>query len=215
MKTVRTFPLPAILAAAALALAGCTGSPSATGTPSLSSAPSASTPAGGGPTGASQTPPSSAPDSPSASSSEAAPGGEPTVLPTTASVTIYYIAVGDGGTSGPEVGCGDSAVAATSPAVTFTDPVEAALKVLLGSKDEEIGQSGLRNALWQSDLAVTGVDRSTTPITVHLEGTLSLAGECDIPRAEQQLMLTAKDAAGAPVDITVNGKPLSEALSLK
>ncbi len=213
MSTIRTSPLAVIFAAGALALAGCTGSPGTPVTPPTS-AGATSSPAGGAATGPSQAPASTMPESPAASRGSA-PGGEPTVLPTMASVTIYYIAVGDGGTAGPEVGCGDSAVAATSPAVTFTDPVEAALEVLLGSKDEEIGQSGLRNALWQSELVVTEVDRSATPFSVHLEGTLALAGECDIPRAEQQLMLTAEHAAGAPVAITVNGKPLAEALSLK
>jgi hypothetical protein len=139
----------------------------------------------------------------------------PTVLPTSASVTLFYIAVGDGGTSGPPVGCGDSAVAVTSPAVSFTDPVEAALRTLLAGHSEELGQSGLRNALWQSTLSVASVERTGTTITAALEGSLMVAGECDIPRVEQQLQLTAQQAAGAPVAITVNGRTLSEALSLK
>ena len=140
---------------------------------------------------------------------------EPTVLPKTASVTLFYIAEGDGGTSGPAVGCGDSAVAVTSPAITFTDPVEGALRTLLAYRDERIGQSGLVNTLWQSRLVVDSVDRSTSALTVHLSGTLRLGGVCDNPRLEQQLLLTAAQAAGSPVAITINGKTLSEALCLK
>ena len=140
---------------------------------------------------------------------------EPTVLPTNASVITYYIAVGDGGTAGPLLGCGDSAVAVTSQSLSFTDPVQAALRTLVANDAEMIGQSDLRNALWQSTLAVTSVERSGNTVTVHLDGTLALAGECDIARVEQQLLLTDQQAAGVAVTITVNGKPLSEALSLK
>lgn len=142
-------------------------------------------------------------------------GNDPTVMPTSASVTVFYIAQGDGGTSGPAVGCGDSAVAVTSPTVTFTDPVEGALRTLLANHSAQIGQSGLSNALWQSRLHVDSVDRNGNTITAQLSGTLTLGGECDNPRVEQQLLLTAQQAAGTPVAVTVNGKALSQALSLK
>lgn len=192
----------ALMAGAALILGGCTGgTPSGTPSASSSAAVVSSTQAGG----------ETATPSPMPTSDLSSP----TVLPTNASVITYYIAVGDGGTAGPLVGCGDSAVAVTSQSVSFTDPVEAALRTLLASHTEELGQSGLRNALWQSTLAVTSVDRSGSAITAHLDGTLAVAGECDIPRIEQQLLLTAQEAAGGPVAITINGKPLSEALSLK
>ncbi len=192
----------ALMAGAALILGGCTGgTPSGTPSAPSSAAVVSSTQAGGETATPSPMPASDLPS--------------PTVLPTIASVITYYIAVGDGGTAGPLVGCGDSAVAVTSQSVSFTDPVEAALRTLLASHTEELGQSGLRNALWQSTLAVTSVDRSGSAITAHLDGTLAVAGECDIPRIEQQLLLTAQEAAGGPVAITINGKPLSEALSLK
>lgn len=199
MATTKRSPLLVACAAVALVLAACTDGSGGSQSPVVTMPGSASV----SPTMT----PSAAPEN--------ASGGEPTVLPTTASVTIYYIAEGDGGVSGPAVGCGDSAVAVTSPAISFTDPVAAALGVLLATDTMEIGQSGLRNALWQSDLTVVSVDRSGNTIAANLEGTLKLAGECDIPRAEEQLLLTAQTAAGAPVAITVNGKPLAEALSLK
>jgi hypothetical protein len=199
---MQRFAVLTLMAAAALILGGCAGgTPSGTPPASSSTAAAPSTQAGGETAAPSPVPTSYLP--------------EPTVLPTNASVITYYIAVGDGGTAGPLVGCGDSAVAVTSQSVSFTDPVEAALRTLLASDTETIGQSGLRNALWQSTLSVTSVDRGGNTITAHLDGTLALAGECDIPRVEQQLLLTAQQAAGAPVAITINGKPLSEALSLK
>lgn len=206
----------ALLAGLALALGGCTGGGGPEPTTTMPEAGTQTTstsisPAGGPESNAGQAPASNIPDSTGATADSA----HPTVLPTNASVTVYYIAEGDGGISGPEVGCGDSAVAVTSPTVSYTDPVEAALRVLLAADTMEIGQSGLRNALWQSDLTVASVDRSGTTIAVNLEGTMKLGGECDIPRVEEQLQLTADTAAGAPVAITINGKPMAEALSLK
>lgn len=204
-------------AAAALILAGCADGSTGSSSPvvTMPGPASVSSQNGGDAPSQARPTPSGAPEMTPPPTPESTSVGEPTVLPTTASVTVYYLAEGDGGTSGPEVGCGDSAVAVTSPAISFTDPIAAALGVLLATDSMEIGQSGLRNALWQSDLAVVSVDRAGSTITARLEGTLKLAGECDIPRVEQQLQLTADMAAGAPVAITVNGKPLAEALSLK
>ncbi|WP_425865071.1 GerMN domain-containing protein [Arthrobacter sp. TWP1-1] len=200
---MQRFAVLTLAMGAALILGGCTGGTPYGAPPASSSAATVtpSAPAGGETAAPSPVPTSNLP--------------EPTVLPTNASVITYFIAVGDGGTAGPLVGCGDSAVAVTSPSVSFTDPVEAALRTLLASHTEQLGQSGLRNALWQSTLAVTSIDRSGSAITAHLDGSLAVAGECDIPRIEQQLLLTAQEAAGGPVAITINGKPLSEALSLK
>lgn len=198
--------ITAALATAALILAGCTGNPTpSVTTPAPATTATSETTMPGAATSAGLAPASNLPTD----------SMEPTVLPKNASVTLFYIAMADGGTSGPTVGCGDSAVAVTSPAVSFTDPVEGALRTLLENHSEEIGQSGLMNTLWQSRLTVESVDRSGSTVTAHLVGTLTMGGECDIPRVEQQLSLTAQQGAGKPVSITINGKTLSEALSLK
>ncbi len=209
MKTVGKRSLVAFTAAAALLLAGCAGAaPNTAAFGTTTPAPaSASSTADAGGTSTSPAPPS---DSPSGT-----PGGEPTVLPTTASVTVFYIAVGDGGFSGPTIGCGDVAVAVTSPAISYTDPVEGALRVLLDDRSGTIGQSGLRNFLSKSRLVIASIERTGTTVTVNLTGTLSMGGVCDIPRVQEQLLLTAQKAAGGPVDIMLNGKTLSEALSVK
>ncbi len=206
MRSMGKWSITAVLATGALILAGCTGNP----TPSATAPAPATTAASATTTPASATSGTLAP-----ASNVPTDSMEPTVLPKNASVTLFYIAMADGGTSGPTVGCGDSAVAVTSPAVSFTDPVEGALRTLLENHSEEIGQSGLVNTLWQSRLTVDSIDRSGGTVTAHLTGTLTMGGECDIPRVEQQLSLTAQQAAGAPVAITINGKTLSEALSLK
>lgn len=213
MSGMRRSSILALLAGAALILGagGCAGRAPAGAQPGPTvPAASAATPTGGEPTAASPVPASTAAELPAATGESG-----PTVLPTTASVTAFYIAEGDGGMSGPSFGCGDSAVAVTSPAISFTDPVEAAFRTLLENKAMEVGQSGLRNALWQSDLSVKSVDRSGPTLTVNLEGTLTVAGECDIPRAQIQLLLTAQQAAGVPVEIMVNGELLADALGLK
>lgn len=211
MVTMGKASMLALLAAAALTLAGC-GGPVVEGDATAPATSSVSSSAEGGATSTSQAPPSSIPEATATASNT---GGEPTVMPTTASVTVVYVAVGDGGVAGPEFGCGDSTVGVTSPAISFTDPVEAALRTLLENKDMEVGESGLRNALWQSDLTVISVDRSGNPIIVNLEGTLKMDGECDIPRVQLQLLLTAQQAAGVPIEVMINGEPLAEALSLK
>ncbi|MFB9165429.1 hypothetical protein [Arthrobacter psychrochitiniphilus] len=210
---MRTSSALVLLAGIVLALGGCTG-----GNRGGSASPAASD------TAASKTATSSPTSSLSTSSTGGigAPSQDPasssthaTAAPTTATLSLYFIAEHDSGVSGPAVGCGDSAVAVKSAPVTYTDPVQAALQTLLDNHSKSYGQSGLLNALWQSAVAVSSVERSGTSITAHLTGTLVMGGECDIPRVEAQLLLTAKQAAGAPVAITLNGQPLSAALSLK
>ncbi|WP_245933411.1 hypothetical protein [Arthrobacter livingstonensis] len=218
MFAIRRYPVLVLAACAALALGGCSGGTTAARSTAPTVTPGATPPGTttGGTAQAAQ--PSTQEGSPSqapASSAQPAAGDDPTVMPVTASPTLFYIAQGDAGVSGPTVGCGDSAVAVTGAAISFTDPVEGALRTLLADHSQQLGQSGLDNALWQSSLEVLSVDRAGSVITAHLAGTLKLGGECDIPRVEQQLLLTAEKAAGAPVAITINGKTLSSALSLK
>lgn len=199
----------ALLAGMALALAAC-GPAEGVGSEPTTTMPAAVSASSGAVSTSSP-----AETAPATSSENPTAEAEPTVLPTEASVTIFYVAVGDGGASGPIGGCGDSLVAATSPTITFTDPVEGALRTLLKNHEMEVGDSGLLNALWQSNLTVTSVDRSASPIVANLEGTLKLGGECDNPRVQLQLLLTAQQAAGVPIDVTINGRPMAEALSLK
>lgn len=146
----------------------------------------------------------------------AEPTSAPTALPTVERVQIYLIALEDGGKSGPAVGCGDSAVAVEVPVEPTAAPLEAAFTALLSIKDQFYGQSGLYNALYQSDLHVEQATLEGGVATVYLAGTMMLGGECDNPRVEAQLVHTALQfPTVSEAHIFINGTPLDEALSLK
>lgn len=131
-------------------------------------------------------------------------------------LTLYYVATEDNGIAGPMIGCGDSLVSRTTAPVTTTNLVKSAFEQLLAGKDQFIGQSGLYNALYQSNLTYLDSSVAGDTVTVNLTGTLKLAGECDNPRVQAQLEQTAKTAAGvAKATINLNNKPLAESLSLK
>ncbi len=190
-------------------------------TPATStSAPSTSA----APTSPAAPPPSSAPAGP-----PPAPGPGPTQQPQptqepqptglpeqTAPLTVYYVAVGDNGVSGPKIGCGDSLVATTTAPVKFTDQVRPSVETLLANKKRDVGLSGLINVLYQSNLAYLGGELNGSTISIWLSGNFMLGGVCDIPRAKAQLEYTAMAASGATSALVyVNGRPIDEVLSLK
>lgn len=146
------------------------------------------------------------------------PASAPTVNNTnvTQPLKMYMVAVDDNGTSGDLIGCGDSAVSVTTEDVTTSDVVKATMERLIANKNQFYGESGLYNALYKSTLTYISSSTSGDTVTVKLSGTFSLGGECDNPRVQSQLELSAKAAAGVEkAAIFVNDKPLSEVLSLK
>lgn len=162
-----------------------------------------------------QQPETNAPSAPTTTNTEQqnSPPSPPAI--TAQQVKIVYIALGDSGQTGELIGCGDSAVI-INQTVQATSPVEGALQTLLADKSERYGTSGLRNALWQSTLTLDAVTVINKTANVKLSGNIQLAGVCDIPRVKAQLETTTKESSGATaVDITVNGKTLDEALSLR
>jgi hypothetical protein len=136
--------------------------------------------------------------------------------PTQNKIKVFLIAVNDNGQSGLAVGCGDSAVPVQVEVAPTAGVLKAALVALLSIKDQNYGQSGLSNALYQSALQVQSVSIADGKASVYLTGNLKLGGECDNPRVQAQLeqtilqFQTVKEAA-----IFINGKPLADALSLK
>lgn len=144
-----------------------------------------------------------------------APTGTATDLPF-AFVKVYFIALADNGVSGAPVGCGDSAVAVEYPVRFGDDPMTFAFEKVLYPHERTVGQSGLYNALYQTDLTVKSAEIKDGKAVVALEGTLTLSGECDNPRVLAQLeMIPGQFPGVTAVEITINGKPLAEALSLK
>lgn len=160
-----------------------------------------------------------APTAAPTSAPPAAEEPEPTEEPTAGMVdrvNLYLIALEDAGKSGKEVGCGDSVVAVVQQIEPTAAPLEAALRALLSLKDPYYGESGLYNALHQSDLVVESAAVVDGIATVALSGTLMLGGVCDNPRVEAQLIETAMQFPGVTgTAITINGTPLAEALSLQ
>jgi hypothetical protein len=128
---------------------------------------------------------------------------------------IVYIADGDNGNIGTKIGCDDSAVV-VSRNVKSTSAAEGALQALLADKSEKYGTTGLRNALWQSNLRLDSITVDDKTADVKLSGDLQLAGVCDNPRVKAQLEDTVKESSGVTtVNVTINGKTLDEVLSLK
>jgi hypothetical protein len=124
---------------------------------------------------------------------------------------IYLIALEDGGKSGPAIGCGDSLVGVDLP----VNDLKLAVRQLLNNHDRTYGQSGLYNALYQSDLQLTRIERTSSGVTANFTGKLVLGGECDSPRVKAQLeaMLRQSTDERIPVTIMVNRDPLDTLLS--
>ena len=198
-----------MLMAAALGtilLAGCTGPPAATSSPPAAGSSTTGAPASSGTSSLPATTGSARPASPAPPSNQAVTGP----------LTLYYVAFGDNGASGPVIGCGDSLVATTSAPLTYTDKLQAAMTALLANHSVAVGQSGLNNSLAQSSLALAGTSLDGGTATVDLSGSIVQGGECDAPRIIGQLRQTAATASGAAtVRININGTAIEQALSLK
>ena len=147
----------------------------------------------------------------------------PTHTPIAATITsgpqmvqMFLIAVGDNGQSGKLVGCGDSLVPVQIEIPASQGVLRASLEKLLSLKKQYYGESGLYNALYQSDLQLESVTIEAGKAVIKLTGTLTLGGECDNPRVAAQLEATARQfPTVSDVSIYVNDKLLSEVLSLK
>ena len=129
---------------------------------------------------------------------------------TVSRVQIYMIALEDDGKSGEPIGCGDTVVPVEIEIAPTQAPLRAAFDALLSQHDQFYGQSGLYNSLYNSSLQVetVSIDASGTA-HIGLTGAFSLAGECDDPRFEAQLVHTAKQFSTVQnVDITINDTPL-------
>lgn len=216
---------------ALFALAGCfgppapaptgTAAPTSTASPTNSPSPTAGPTTPGSPsvtpTATATAPPPSAP--PPSAPPEPTPTAEPTFTgfpEQVARLTVYYVAIGDNGMSGPMIGCGDSLVATSTAPVRFTDQVGPSIGALLENKSRDVGLSGLVNALYQSNLTYLGGELEGSTITIYLSGQFMLGGVCDVPRAKAQLEYTAMAASGATsAEVFVNGRPIDEVLSLK
>ncbi len=114
------------------------------------------------------------------------------------------------------IGCGDSLVPVTEQILPTQGVLRAALEILLGIQQQYYGQSGLYNALYQSNLTIEDLRIENGRASIRLAGKLLLGGVCDNPRVEAQLVETAKQFSTVKeVEIFINGKPLKDVLSEK
>jgi hypothetical protein len=125
------------------------------------------------------------------------------------SVQIFLVSTGTG-----SVGCGDEIVAVTRRIAPTTGPLRAALQELFSLKSQTIGESGLYNALHQSDIHIDRVVIENGRATVNLSGTVRLNGVCDQPRVVAQIERTVSQFPTiSGFTITLNGKSLADAVA--
>jgi hypothetical protein len=140
----------------------------------------------------------------------------PTSIPELQRVQVYLIALEDNGVSGQPVGCGDSAIPVQVEITPTKEVLRASLDKLLALKEQNYGESGLYNALYQSDLQVDRITLENGKAEIYLTGTLMLGGVCDNPRVKAQLEATALQFSTVQeVSIFINGMTVDEALSLR
>jgi hypothetical protein len=131
-------------------------------------------------------------------------------------ISIYLIAIDDNGQSGQLVGCGDSVIPVQVETTPTKEVLRASMESLLAMKEQYYGESGLYNALYQSDLQLESISLENGKAGVYLTGTMMLGGVCDNPRVKAQLEATALQFSTVQeVSIFINGKPLDEVLSLQ
>jgi hypothetical protein len=132
-------------------------------------------------------------------------------------VRVFMVAVGDHGQAGPGIGCGDSMIAIDREIAPTNTPLTAAISELLSIKEPTYAGTGLQNALYASNLKVDGV--SIEPggaAIIYLSGTVSLAGECEAPRFEAQIVYTAKQFESvSAVAVYINGTAMHAAVGGK
>jgi spore germination protein GerM len=102
------------------------------------------------------------------------------------------------------------------PIFATKEVLKAAMQALISLKVQYYGQSGLYNALYQSDLQLDGVNIKDGVAIIDLSGSLQIGGECDSSRVEAQIDQTALQFATVKnVPVSINGCPLQDVLLLK
>ena len=126
---------------------------------------------------------------------------------------IYVIAPGDNGKKGSKVACNDSLVPVAFQNVSNVT-ISDVYQDLVGLHSYNY-DNGLTNPIGglsdlNVDLAVVGSDGVAH---INLTGTLNKVSSCDAARITAQLTKTAYQFSGVKsVNVTVNGKPLDQAL---
>jgi hypothetical protein len=206
------------IAIVSVTLVGCGGG--ATPTPTRAAAPTivfatgaAATPLVTNPPLPTNTPASTLAPTPSV---KATPTRAAVVPANAMRVKIFMIALNDAGKLGKKVGCDDSVVAVERIIPITNAPLRASLNELLSVREQDYGQSGLYNALYQSTLKVDDITLVASKATIYFSGKVLLGGVCDNPRFDAQIKETALQFSTVKqVSVFVNKIPLDQVLSLK
>ncbi|MCC6455172.1 MAG: LysM peptidoglycan-binding domain-containing protein [Caldilineaceae bacterium] len=125
---------------------------------------------------------------------------------------IHLISLNDGG----PLGCGDTLVPVTVEIPSTRAVLRASLDKLLSLRTPYYGESGLYNALYQSQLTLDDVRIDNRVATIRLSGQVVLGGVCDSPRVQAQLEQAALQFSTVDqVKIYLNGNLLQDVLSEK
>jgi LysM repeat protein len=135
-----------------------------------------------------------------------APAKEPTGFTIT---HIHLVALNDNG----PIGCGDTLVPVTVEIPATRAVLRASLDKLLSLHTQFYGESGLYNALYQSQLTIDDVRIDNRVATIRLSGQIVLGGVCDSPRVQAQLEQAALQFSTVDqVRIYINGNLLQDVL---
>jgi len=114
------------------------------------------------------------------------------------------------------VACRDSAVAVTVNIEPTTAPLRAGLDTLLANKSRYYNETGLYNALNQSNLTIAWLAINEGVARIEFTGSVVFSGECDALRIQAQLEAIAKQYYTVKdTEILVNGIALETLLGLQ
>lgn len=135
--------------------------------------------------------------------------------PDKGSYTFYMIAVGDKGKQGSKVACDDSLVAVSRETVSDTHITDV-YQDIVDMHDQNYNDTGLTNALYQSDLQYESAIIDATGVArIDLNGTLTYADKCQAQRIKAQLEKPAYQFDGVTnVDVRINDVALDDLLKL-
>jgi hypothetical protein len=127
-------------------------------------------------------------------------------------VNVYLVALDDRGRRGRRIGCDDSLVPVKRTVAAAGAPLKAAVEELLALPRQYEG--GLGNYWAGEGLRVeSAVVGRGGVATIRVEGTLPVAGVCDVPRIEEQIKATARQFRGVrTVRVFLNGERLADAV---
>lgn len=130
-------------------------------------------------------------------------------------VKLYF--VDESGLNGERVGCGSGMVGLNWSIPKTITPLKNSLDTLFALKNLNVGETGLTNLLYRSELKVSSASLDQDGVaTVNLAGKLQLIGSCADQALAAQITKTATQFPTVKnVHIFVNSKTLEEILSTK